>query len=112
VTAEPALAERIEKIRRLESAGLVSWVQAAELIEQVHEAWEPADVLPAAWPRSVFQLARLRLIELEGLYLLGCRERTGRQRGILRSPFDKNLIEPLQMSREQLVAAILNARSG
>jgi hypothetical protein len=108
MTAEsPEIARQIEQIRSLELSGTVSWVEAAQLIEAVHEAWEPVDLLPLDWPLSVFQLARLRLPALQARYLLACRP-GGYQRGVPRNPINKSLVEPLAMSREQLVAAILD----
>jgi hypothetical protein len=109
VTAEsPEIAQQIEKIRCLELSGTVSWVEASQLIEAVHEAWDPVDLLPLDWPLSVFQLARLRLLDLQARYLLGRVADSGRQRGVPRSQNNRSLLEPLQMSREQLVGAILD----
>lgn len=109
MTAEsPEIARQIDGIRSLELSGAVSWVEAAQLIESVHEAWEPVDLLPLDWPLSVFQLARLRLLALQAMYLLGCVADSGRQRGVPRSQNNRSLLEPLQMSREQLVVAILD----
>jgi hypothetical protein len=70
VTAEPGLAVRIEGIRQLAVAGLIGPMAAAELIERVHEAWDPVDVLPASWPLSVHELGRMRLLELQAWWLM------------------------------------------
>lgn len=101
MTAESPVIEReIERIRRLEHARVISWVTAEQLIENVHQAYDPYDPPaeagdPPAPEPGVFQLGRLRLLDLQARYLAAYRTHVTSE------------IVPLGMSREKLVAALL-----
>ena len=87
---EPGLAREIERIRRMEAAGVIGWWEAADLIAQLEDGKRG----------TVHALARLPLIDLQArfLLLLDPGERTQREDCIHRLPPD----------RDRLVAAILD----
>jgi len=78
--------EEIARIRRLELAGVITWLEAAGLEAAVHEG-QPSSMVHA--------LGRLQLIDLQARWLLARPEHTG-------------AAVYLPPTREQLVDAILD----
>lgn len=99
-TTEVELAEEIEQISQV--GYLVGWWQAAELIEQAHQRFEQG-LVDDGEPLSVFQLARLRLPDLQARFLATKPDHVG--------GYEAGITQLRAMSRDQLVAAILGARS-
>jgi hypothetical protein len=99
VFAEHELAGEIERIRRAEAAGQMDWLQAAELIEQAHDQ---ADALAGEEPLSVFQLARLRRVDLWARWL--------ELPATASMTFAAQVVFLKTASREELVGAILAAQ--
>lgn len=104
MTADIVLLQEIEQIRQAEAADLVSWWQAAEMIEEAHQRFE-SELVDDGEPLSVFQLARLPLLELRARFIATRPAQVGRDGNSLRA----RLLAA--MSREQLVNAIREARS-
>jgi hypothetical protein len=96
--SEREVQAEVERIRRLGSAGLMDWQQAAELIEQVYDQ---ADAVLDV-ELNVFQLARLRMVDLIARWQVIDRKY---RLSVCQATFAQTA------TREQLVAAILDSRS-